>query len=52
MGIVEFPVKDSMFNSYRFEREGAMDGRVSPDTNWKAEVRTKYPNIGQTSRAR
>ncbi|GMI47908.1 hypothetical protein TrCOL_g4848 [Triparma columacea] len=37
MGIVEFPVKDSMFNSYRFEREGAMDGRVSPDTNWKAE---------------
>ena len=39
MGLVEFPVKDSMFNSYRIEDQGALEGKVSPDAKWKAEVR-------------
>jgi len=40
MGFVEFPVKDSMYNSYRIEEDQELDtkdGRVSPDIVWRAE---------------
>eukprot|EP00520_Triparma_pacifica_P009655 CAMPEP_0118660976 /NCGR_PEP_ID=MMETSP0785-20121206/16009_1 /TAXON_ID=91992 /ORGANISM="Bolidomonas pacifica, Strain CCMP 1866" /LENGTH=420 /DNA_ID=CAMNT_0006554337 /DNA_START=57 /DNA_END=1316 /DNA_ORIENTATION=+ len=37
MGMVEYPVKDSMFNAYRIEDQGSVGGRVSPDARWKAD---------------